>query len=179
METVQNRKQGVALCVAILVSAIFFVGWFGFLYRNFGFHPASVLSLICALPLAAAVRLCSRWPAVRGRELAFLAILFCAVGGGSIFVVRAWYTDGLYERYAEDLRWAEFERRLRRDPSFCDVQVHLSELKNIHWASGEFDSDADLARLYSLATDCGIKKRRLDRPFVHSVTLTVRRQPGK
>jgi hypothetical protein len=75
------------------------------------------------------------------------------------------------------VRWAEFERRLRLDPAFRDVQVHKSERKNIHWASGTVDSETDLTRLRSLAAECGIEGR-LDGPYMHSVSLTVRGQSG-
>src|SRR5437867_2998970 len=118
MEVAQNRTQRVALNVAVLASAVLLVGGFAFVSWDFGFRGAAVLSLVLALPLVVAVRLRRRWPAVRGRELVFLATLFCAVSGGGIFVVRAWYDDGLDRDHAEDVRWAEFERRLRRDAAF-------------------------------------------------------------
>ncbi len=100
--------------------------------RDFGFISAAVLSLLLALPLVVAARLRGRWPAVRGRELLFLAILFCVATGGGAFVVRAWYADALDRDHAEDMRWAEFERRLRRDPAFRHGEVHESKRKNIH-----------------------------------------------
>ena len=178
MEVTQSKMQRVALSAAVLASAVLLVGGFAFIYRDFGLRGAAVLSIFPALPLVVAVGLRRRWPAVRGREFAFLAILFCVASGGSIFVVRAWYADDLDRDHAEDVRWAEFERRLRRDPAFRDVQIHKSERKNVHWASGAVDSEADLARLQSLAAECGIEGRRLDGPFLHSVSLTVRGQPG-
>lgn len=160
--------------MAVFASVVLLVGGFAFVSQGFGFSSAATLSLLHALPLIVAVRLRRRWPGVRGRELAFLGVLFSVAAGGSAYVVRAWYADGLDRDHAEDVRWAEFERRFRRDPAFRDVQVHKSERKNVHWASGAVNSEADLARLQSLAAECGIEGRRLDGPFVHSVSLTVR-----
>jgi hypothetical protein len=92
--------------------------------------------------------------------------------------VETWYGDGLDRHYAEDVAWAEFQRRIRSDPAFSDVQVHKSARKNVHWASGTVDSEADLARLHSLAAECGIESRRLDGPFAHSISLFVRSRSG-
>ena len=180
MELAQHGRLRIALNLAVTASAILLVGGYAFVARDFGFGGAAVLVLtvLLALPLAVAVRLRWRWPAVRRRELVFLAVLLCAAAGGGSFVVRAWYADGLDRDHAEDMRWAEFERRFRRDPAFREVQVHKSERKNVHWASGTVETEADLARLHSLAAECGIEGRRLDGPFVQSVSLTVRGQPG-
>ena len=178
MEAAPHRTQRITLSVAVLASTVLLVGGFAFVSQNFGFRFAAFLSMILALPLLAAVRLRLRWPAVRSRELVFLAALLCVASGGGAYVVRAWYAHGLDRDHAEDMRWAEFERRFHQNPAFHDVQVHKSERKNIHWASGLVDSEADLTRLEALAAECGIEGRRLDGPFVHSVSLTVRERSG-
>jgi hypothetical protein len=88
------------------------------------------------------------------------------------------YVEGLDRYHANDVSWAEFKRRLRRDPAFQDIQVHKSERKGIYWASRAVDSETDLARLHSLAVECGIDRPRLDGPFVDSVSLSVRGRSG-
>lgn len=163
-----------SLAVAIAAGLSLVVGGFAFASTTFGSGSAVGLSLLLILPLAAGVRLCCQWPAVRGRDLGVVALLFCVVSGGGMLVVRDWYRDGIDLYHAEDLRWAEFERRFRQDRAFADVQVHKTERKEIHWASGSVASQTDLDRLITLAAECGIKDRRLDGPYVHSVSLRVR-----
>lgn len=174
MEAVPNTAQRAALSMSVFASAILLVVGGAFVSREFGFRGAAMLSLLPVLPLVVAVRLRRRWPAVPGRELTFLLILFCAAAGGSAFVVRAWYAAGLDRRHADDVRWTEFERRMRRDSAFQDIQVHKPERKNIHWASGAVDSEADLAGLHSLAAECGIERKRLDKTYVNGLRQSVR-----
>jgi hypothetical protein len=69
--------------------------------------------------------------------------------------------------------WTEFERLMRRDPAFRNVKINLTDRKHIYWASGTVSSAADLDRLRSLASRCGIE-RRIDGPFEHSAGLTVK-----
>jgi len=114
---------------------------------------------------------------VHGREFAFLAVAFCVASGGIVLVVRDWYAKGMDERHAEDVKWAEFERLVRRDAAFQDVKINLTRRKHIYWASGTVASEADLDRLKSLASRCGIE-RNIDGPFAHSVSVTVRAPPG-
>jgi hypothetical protein len=177
MGVTPSTAQRRALGVAVFASLALLVGGFAFVAQEFGVRSAATLSLLLALPLVIAVHLCRRWPAGRSRELAYLAILFGVASVGGTFVVRVWYADGLDGDHAKDVQWTAFERRLRRDPAFRDVQVHKSERKNIHWASGTVESQADLARLRSLAAECGIDGP-LDGPYAQSVSLTVRRQLG-
>jgi len=177
MAAVPNRAQRVALNVAVLASAALLVGGFAVVCRDFGFQSAAVISLLLGLPLLAAVRVRRQWPAVRGREVAFLAVLLSVAAGGGAFVARAWYADGLDRDHAQDVKWAEFERRVGRDPAFRSVEIHKSERKNIHWASGTVGSAADLARLRYVAAECGIEGR-IDGPYAYSVSLTVRGQPS-
>jgi hypothetical protein len=146
--------------------------------RTFGLSNALAVSLLLIPPLVIAVRLCLRWPDVRGRELAFLAILFSVASGGTLFVVWDSYATGMDRYHAEDVKWTEFERLIRRDPALRDVRVNMTGWKHVYWASGTVASEADLDRLKSLASRCGIG-RRLDGPFAHSVSLTVRTQVGE
>ena len=65
------------VALSILVGFTPFVAGFVFVSRVFGLSNALALSLLFIPPLIVTVRLCLKWPAVRGRELAFLAILLC------------------------------------------------------------------------------------------------------
>lgn len=165
------------LGVAVLASLALLVGGFAFVSREFGSRNAAALTPLLALPLAIAARLCRR-PAVFGRGLVFFAVLFCGASTGVVLVVRAWYADALDRDHAEDVKWDAFERRVRTDPAFRDVQVNKSERKSIHWASGTVASESDLSRLRSLAAECGIEGR-LDGPYAHSVSLTARARPER
>ena len=170
--------QRVAFMAATVAFVGFFAGGFALVARDFGLGSAAILLLVLAWPLIVAVRLSRRWSAVRDKELAFLAILFCIAGGASTFLVGTWYDSGLHRRHAEDLSWAEFEVRLRDVPAFRDVRVHKSEGKHIHWVGGVLDSDADLEHLNVLASECGIIGRHRDDRFVPSDSLTVRERRG-
>jgi hypothetical protein len=117
--------------------------------------------------------MCRRQPTARWRELAYLIVLFCIVSGGVVFVVRDWYAKGMDSRHAEDVRWANFERRLSEDSTFRNVKINVTDRKNVYWASGTLATEADRKRLDQLAAECGIVDRQLDGPFVHSVSLTV------
>src|SRR4051794_14030794 len=99
-----------------LACLAFFVVGVTVVSQVFGIRSAAVLSLLLAPALVVAVRLCRRWPAVHGRELVFLAVLFCVASGGIVFLVRGWYANGMDREHAEDVKWAEFEGLLRRDP---------------------------------------------------------------
>lgn len=156
MESAQHETRRVALDTATVISAVLLVGGFAFVSGEFGIPGATVLSLLLAWPLVVAIRLHRRWPAVHGRELVFLVILLCASAGGGFRVVRAWYASGRDRHHAADVRWGAFERRLRGQPAFRNVQVEKSKRKNIHWAGGVVDSEEDLTRLKQLAAEYGI-----------------------
>jgi hypothetical protein len=160
------------MTVAPLVYLAISMAGCAFISNVFGLSGALALSLVLMPPLVVAVRLRRRWPGVRGRELAFLALLLAISCGGVAYVVRDWYETGMDRYHAEDERWAEFERLLRRDPALRDVRINLTDRYHIYWASGTVASEAELDRLKSLASRCGID-RRLDGPYAHSVSLTV------
>jgi hypothetical protein len=168
------------MVIAVLTLACLapFAAGFVFVSRVFGLSNALGVSLLLVPPLVTAVRLCLRWPAVRGRELAFLAILLCVASGGTVLVVWDWYAGSMDRYHAEDVKWSEFERLIRRDPALRDVRVNLTGRKHIYGASGTVASEADLNGLKSLASRCGIG-RQLDGPFAHSVSLTDRTPDGK
>lgn len=163
------------LGVWVLVCLIPLAGTFAFVSHEFGTGSAAFLSLIIALPTVIAVRFCRRWFSVTKFDLVFLALLFCVATGSIIFVVRAWYDNGLHRAHAEDVKWNKFENQLRRDPAFRGITVHKTIRYDIHWASGSVNSEADLARVRMLAAECGIQGR-LDGPFAYSVSLTVEPQ---
>lgn len=162
------------LGVAVVASVAMVVGGFVFASRTFGSDNAFGLALLLILPLVASVRLCWRWPAVQGRELGFLVVLFCVVAAGGFFVVRRWDHLGLDWRHAEDVKWGAFESRLRQDPAFRDVQIHRPERKSLYWASGGVASQADLERLKSMAAECGLDRKQFEGPYSPGVRMDVR-----
>lgn len=136
-----------------LAIAVYLVAWgagFVFVSREFGVVSAIKLSLIPVLPLVVALRMRGRWPTVRGREFAFLLALVIIVSGAAVGVVWNWYDTGMDRFHAEDLEYAEFVRVLRKDPAFHNVKASVSP-KHLFWLRGTVASDADLARLRSLA----------------------------
>jgi hypothetical protein len=72
---------------------------------------------------------------------------------------------------AEDLCWVNFKQQLFKDPDFWGVRVRY--FRHVYWVEGSLKSEADLERLIALARQCGIEERRLDGPYVHSVSITI------
>jgi hypothetical protein len=138
--------------LTLVVAAYLLVWGAGFIFvsQEFGIVSAIKLSLIPVLPLVVALRMCSRWPTVRGREFAFLLALVIIVSGAAVGVLWNWYDTGMDRFHAEDLEYAEFVRTLRKDPAFHNVKPFVSP-KHLFWLRGTVASDADLARLRSLA----------------------------
>lgn len=167
-----TKRTLIALAVLICLAPLVF--GFVIVASDFGPRAASVLFFLFLLPsLVVAVRLHRRWPAVQGREVVYLAVLSCVALGAVVFVVRDWYDKGLQYYHAEDVRWSEFGRLMRRDPAFRNVQIRLTHRKHIYYVEGSVASQADLDRLQSLAIDCGIDRKRLDGPYIHSVSIQV------
>jgi hypothetical protein len=154
-------------CSAILLAGFIFVA------SAFGPGSASILVLFLVPPLIVALRLRRRWLTVRGREIVYLVILCCTAVGAVIFVVRDWYDKGMDRSYAEDVQWTKFEHLLRRDQAFRNVTIKLTDRKHIYWVEGTVASEEDLDRLRSLACSCGIKRERLDGPYVDSISLRI------
>lgn len=172
-DAANNRAMRKAIGVAILVALAVLVVGFAFVSQEFGYYGAAVYSLILVPPLVVAIRLYRKWPSASVRELVFLAVTFFFAIGGAAFILNAWYADGLDRDHAEDVKWDQFEKRVRKDPRFQNVQIHKSERKNVYWVTGTVESQADLERLRSLAAECEIDRQRLDGPYVHSISLTV------
>lgn len=158
---------------AVLLGLVLFVVGFVSVSSAFGPRAAAGLSLFLLPALVVAVRLHRRWPAVRGREIAYSAVLFIAGMGAIVFVVHDWYDNGMDYRHAEDVQWSEFDRLMREDPAFQNVHITLTNRKHIYYVEGTVPSEADLDRLKSLALSCGIKREPLDGPFTNSISLTV------
>lgn len=160
--------------LALLIASFVYVS------RTFGMAPGIAWSVMLALPVVALVRMVwrmvwrmvGRGPAVRVREYVFLAILVACVLSLWVFVVQGAYANGAHLIHAEDVRWSTFERRFSQDPAFRFIQIHKTERKNIHWASGTVATEADLARLKGLAVECGIEGG-IDGPYAHSVSVTI------
>jgi hypothetical protein len=158
--------------LAILVYLLIWAAGFVFVSRVFGIGNTTILFLIPALPFVVGLRMRRRWPAVRTREFAFLTLLLIVASGGVIGVVKNWYENGMDRYHADDVKWAEFGRALRKDTTFQDLAIHLTR-KHGYWVSGTVASEADLGRLNSLAIRCGITPP-LDGPFVSSVSVTIK-----
>jgi hypothetical protein len=172
MAQLRSATKRTLIALAVLVCVAPSVVGFVFVASDFGLRAASGLFLLFLLPpLVIAIRLRWRWPTVRGREVAYLAVLFCVAVGAMVFVVRGWYDTGMDQRHAEDVRWAEFGRLMRRDPAFRNVEITLTHRKHIYYVEGTVASQADLDRLKSLALSCGIKRERLDGPYTNSVSI--------
>jgi hypothetical protein len=167
-----TKRTGIAL--AVLLCLAFLVRGFISVASDFGaFAAFSIFFPVLLPPFVVATHLWRRCHNVQGREVAYAAILACFCLGAIIFVVRDWYAKGMHRQHAEDLQWSQFERLIRRDPAFGNVQITLTDRKHIYYVEGTVPSREDLERLKSLASRCGIERERLDGPFVHSVSLTI------
>lgn len=159
--------------VLLTFVALWTIGY-AFVFFDFGMFRAALIFLLFPLPsVFVAFRLRTRLPTVRGHEIGFLVILSLFATGAAIFVVRDWYDRGLHHAHAEDVQWSQLENFMRRDSAFQNVKIRLTDRKHIYYVEGTVNSNADLERLLALAYRCGIKRKRLDGPFVHSVSLTV------
>src|SRR5437870_12877418 len=92
-----------ALTVAIFVCLTCITVGYVFVNQVFGLACAMSVVLLFGPFLVVAFRLHHRWPSVQWRELAYLAVLFCAGSGGFAFVVQRFYDDGLDRYHAEDV----------------------------------------------------------------------------
>jgi hypothetical protein len=178
MAKLQFDAWQISIGVAILTCLAGIAAVFAFVSPDFGSTAAGVLSLLFAVPLVIAAKYLRRMPTARWRGFAFIVALLCVVSGGVVFVVRDWYAKGMDRLHAEDVKWANFERRMRDDPAFKKVKINVTNRKNVYWASGTLPTVADRVRLDQLAEECGIVGRQLDGPFVHSISLTVEGQDG-
>ncbi len=176
MDITREGAQRRALTCAIVALLLILVAAFYVASKEFGPSVATMISFPLLLTIPIAVRMRLRQAAVKRTEITMLAVLFFATIGGSASIWRESARNGWDRYHADDLRWAEFKRRLREEPAFRDIRVEKTLRKNIYWAEGEVDSESDLVRLLSLASECGISRQRLDGPYAHSVSLTVRRK---
>lgn len=172
LSSIRNGLGRRVLEVIAFAWLVFIVALFGYAFRVFGTGIAMVLSVLLILPLVVWARIYRRWPAVRRREFAFVAVLALATMVGEFVAIRRCYENSWDRTHAEDIHWHNFERRCREDLAFKGVQIHKSVRKNIHWASGTVATEADLVRLRSLAVECGIAER-IDGPYASSVSLMV------
>ena len=156
--------------------AAYLLAWIGVtwhLVQVFWYSPVMWLAVVESFPLIAAFRMRRRWPAVKPSEIVYPIVLISVASGGAYAAVSNWYGYEMHRDHAEDLQYAELERLMREDPAFRHVEIRLSDRKHIYWLEGTVPTDADLKRLYGLAARCRITDRRLDGPFVHSVSLKV------
>lgn len=164
------------IAAIILLAALWSFGFF-IISSAFGAQMAAVIFVLLPLPvLLVASRLFSRWPTVKLREIGYLFILSIITTGAAIFVVRDWYDKGLDYDHAEDKIWSKFGELVRRDSAFQNVTIKLANRKRVYYVEGTVNSNEDLQRLQLIAHSCGIKREKLDGPFVHSVSLTVLRK---
>ena len=171
-------KPTLIALVILACSALLLLG-FVLIASDFGLRAAAALLLLFLLPpLVVALRLRRRWPTVGKREVVYLAVLTCVAFGAIIFVVRDWYDKGIDHDHAVAVQWSRFERLIRRDPAFRDVQVKVTARKRIYYVEGTVASEADVDRLKSLALNCGIERVRLDGPYMHSISLRVLSRGG-
>ena len=129
-----------AFSLGIAAYAVAWIGALVFASRVFGMGGAIGLSLILVLPFIVAVRMRLRWPAVRGREFAFLLVLFVFVSGGSVFTVWDWYDVGMHHQHARDVKFDELAHEAHAVPSY----------KGRYMIRGTVASQADLERFLAL-----------------------------
>lgn len=174
MDLAGNRQLRVLFSGAIVVLLVAFTCVFVAACREFPPWVAVLVSVPLTLPILVVVRLRCRWHAVSRKDVATLVVLLLAAMGVSASVAREARRNFWNKYHTDDLRWAEFERRFRQDAAFREVRACKTVRKNIHWAEGKVDGENDLIRLRALAVECGITRERLDGPYAHSVSLSVR-----
>jgi hypothetical protein len=154
------RGSPMAANLFSLVLGAYLVAWVGllvFTMRTFGDAAISLLTLI---PLVVGARLRYRWPRVQGKELVFLLVVVMVASGGAALVLWHCYDQGLDVRYAIEVKWVNFENRVRHDPAFRGVVLHQPHppLKSWYGLSGTVASQADLDRLRALAVEYGVER---------------------
>jgi len=139
-----------AFSLGIVAYTVAWIGALVFASRVFGIGGAIGLSLILVIPFLVAVRMRRRWPAVRGREYAFLLVLLCFVFGGSAFTVWRWYDSCMDLQHARDVRFEELARVAHAEPAFRDVEFSFTSYKGRYVIRGTVASQADLERFLAL-----------------------------
>ena len=135
--------------LAIAVYLALGIAQFIFLSCTFGNGGAVFISLILAVPLPVAVRLCFRRSSVRGSEVVYLTLLTVFVLGTSGGLIRWSYHNGGDRAHAQDVRFAELTRLVREDPAFGNIELFPGG-KYGPEVYGTVASQADRDRLESL-----------------------------
>jgi hypothetical protein len=133
---------------------------------TFGIGFAVGLSLVLVIPFLVALRLWFRWSIVQKRELVYLSLLVFACGASSLFLFARWRDTGFDSAHAEDIQFDSLIWAASNDPAFRGVRFkHIPFKSNcsMYNISGTVSSEADLARLWSLADEYGFP---LNKAFV-------------
>lgn len=175
--TIAARLFSLAIMVYIVTWAVELI----FIAKVFGVHRAMLLSLIPMIPLLAAVRMQLRWQRVNALDFVPLGLVVFVACFGVYAIVQSWYVAGYHQRAdgwalnqppsQEDFDWEEFVRAFAKDPSFRGLRI--KHFRGTYWLSGSLNTESDLERLIELANKHRIKDRRLDGPYVHSISITI------
>ena len=132
----------------------------------------SVIST-AALSLGSLFLLGGLWVVFSKRASHSTSIKRCVYLAFVVFIVFSVVTrhDRAPNDSEEDLCWSNFKYELTKDPSFRGITIRY--FRSVYWVEGSLKSEADLERLIALAHACGINDRRLDGPYVHSVSITI------
>ena len=71
----------------------------------------------------------------------------------------------------DDKRWAKFHREISSEPAFAKLKIESH--KGVHWVTGRLQTPTELERLLAIAENCGIRDRRLDGPYKHSISIII------
>lgn len=156
MSKVRTAAPSSGRGVLTLAIIVYFVAWlviFTFTSCVFGSLSSIKLSIIVVLPLAIAARMRTRWSTMQGRGLSYFFILVIVVFVTVVGVVWNWYSTGMDRYHNEDVEYKRFAYIMRKDPSFCQVNIYVSR-KHVFWLRGTVATDADLARLRALEGQC-------------------------
>jgi hypothetical protein len=141
------------LWLAVFLYLMFLLGAAALVRAQFGRAYMIGVSLILAFPLAVAFDLIRRGAEAQRRELLYLLALTIAAGGSALAVTWNAHRMGVDREHAKHEEYACFLRNVRENRAFDAVDLYVTP-KDIFWMRGSVATDADLARLESLAARC-------------------------
>ena len=161
----QRSMAQKAFLLGIVAYAVAWIGVLVFAYRVFGMFGVVGLFWILVLPFVIAIRICRRWPEVRGREFAFLLVLIAFVFAGGVFTIRGWYDKCVDLHHAQDVKFEELSRVVSENPTYCNIKLARVPFKTfspIYQIQGTVASQTDLEHFRSLCDGHGLSFRPED-----------------
>lgn len=167
--------------LAIVVYVVAWAVGFLFVAKDFGLQGAIALSSLPMILLLVSFRMRLRWDRVNAFDFFPLGFIALFVGFGVWTLIQSWYSAGYHLRpegwvlyhppSQEDLDWKAFGLAFAKDPAFRGL--NMQHFRGVYWLSGSLKNEAELDRLLELAKLHGIKDRRLDGPYGHSISITI------